>query len=319
MFIAYIDEFGHQGPFISLNHPKHNTHPVFGYAGYVLPATNVRQLGGFFEFAKENLLSWEIKKANAHPRRWEKKGASLLTSKNIKLHGEEITRTLYRIYHQLSILDGELFFYGQEKPLGAVDKTHESPLDRENHCLFQTIKRLGAFAQSKNEELLVIMDATDAHNRERAVATLGKAIYSRSITDTNSVIEIPIQADSKMYGTVQLADWTCALLSRLTHYHFASPSEFSWSVDVANTVWKNLHYTNNSIIWTNSAQHDLKCSLKRLYQTTPFWQEKNTYEAKQQRTSEHNMEMQQRMLTAASPELRQKLETIRSGNLDLST
>lgn len=56
MLIAYLDEFGHQGPYISHSHPKFKTHPAFGYAGYVLPAENVRKLGGYFEHIKENLL-----------------------------------------------------------------------------------------------------------------------------------------------------------------------------------------------------------------------------------------------------------------------
>lgn len=313
MLIAYIDEFGHQGPFIEPNHPKYGEHPIFGYAGYILPAANVRQLGGFFEFTKENLLSWEIKKAGVHPRRWEKKGASLLTTKNIELYGTEITPALNRIYYQMQKQGGHLFFYGQEKPLGPVSETHESSQEREKHCLFQTIQRLGSYATSRNEQLLVIMDGTDAHNRERAVATLGKAIYSRSIPDTNSVIEVPIQADSKMYGTVQLADWTCALLSRLTHYHFASPSDFSWSVDLANTVWKNLRFTNNSIIWTNSDNHAYKCFPEKLHSATPFWQKRNSYEAKQQRKKERNRQLQQRVLDAASPEFKQKIREIRSG------
>ncbi|UQV54583.1 DUF3800 domain-containing protein [Corynebacterium pseudodiphtheriticum] len=60
MLIAYLDEFGHQGPYISHSHPKFKTHPAFGYAGYVLPAENVRKFGGYFEHIKENLLQWEI-------------------------------------------------------------------------------------------------------------------------------------------------------------------------------------------------------------------------------------------------------------------
>jgi hypothetical protein len=34
LYIAYLDEFGHDGPFISRNHEKHNTSPVFGLGGF---------------------------------------------------------------------------------------------------------------------------------------------------------------------------------------------------------------------------------------------------------------------------------------------
>lgn len=32
-YIAYLDEFGHIGPYTSNNHEKHNTHSVFGLIG----------------------------------------------------------------------------------------------------------------------------------------------------------------------------------------------------------------------------------------------------------------------------------------------
>ncbi|MDZ7917763.1 MAG: hypothetical protein U5O16_39115 [Rhodococcus sp. (in: high G+C Gram-positive bacteria)] len=88
MLLAYLDEFGHIGPYIGPDHPKFNDHPVFGYAGFVMPAENVRKFGGFFEHVKETLLEFEIQKANAHPRRWEKKGASLFTTRNIVRYPE---------------------------------------------------------------------------------------------------------------------------------------------------------------------------------------------------------------------------------------
>lgn len=56
MLLAYLDEFGHIGSFISKDHDKFKDHPVFGYAGFVIPAHNVRYLGGLFEFLKKSLL-----------------------------------------------------------------------------------------------------------------------------------------------------------------------------------------------------------------------------------------------------------------------
>lgn len=67
MLLAYIDEFGHVGPYISPDHPKFKTHPIFGYSGFIIPAHNVRPLGGFFESTKANLLAYEIEKSGKHP------------------------------------------------------------------------------------------------------------------------------------------------------------------------------------------------------------------------------------------------------------
>ena len=32
IYIAYLDEFGHVGPYISRSDPRHNDSPVFGFA-----------------------------------------------------------------------------------------------------------------------------------------------------------------------------------------------------------------------------------------------------------------------------------------------
>ncbi|QVI98867.1 hypothetical protein KFR76_01400 [Corynebacterium diphtheriae] len=111
-----------------------------------------------------------------------------------------------RPYHKLDQFDGKIFFFGQEKPLGPVSTTKESSQDRDEHCLIQAITRLGTYASQRDEKILAIMDSTDTDNRERAVASLGRTIYSTQNHDTNAVIEVPIQADSHLYGTLQLAD-----------------------------------------------------------------------------------------------------------------
>jgi hypothetical protein len=48
LYIAYLDEFGHIGPYVSHDHPRHKTHPVFGLGGVVLPYYQVRQFTTFF-------------------------------------------------------------------------------------------------------------------------------------------------------------------------------------------------------------------------------------------------------------------------------
>ena len=45
IYIAYLDEFGHVGPYVSRTHPRHNDSPVFGFAGFVMPAEEVRGFG----------------------------------------------------------------------------------------------------------------------------------------------------------------------------------------------------------------------------------------------------------------------------------
>lgn len=311
MLIAYLDEFGHQGPFISHDHEKYNTHPCFGYAGYVLPAENVRKLGSHFKYVKEQLLAWEIEQSDIPPDQWEKKGSQLLTTKNISNYGNEINPSLSRIFRKLGDLDGRIFFFGQQKRTGPVSVTKETSQERENHCLIQAISRLGRYASETGEELMVIMDATDTRNRERAVATLGATIYSREHKDTNSIIEIPLQTESHLYGTIQLADWTCALLARLTDYHFAQEREFSWSVDLGRDLFRRAAPTNNSIIWTNAASKDSKCFPKELVDATPFREKDRRRRSRKDIKRKRNQAMVQRLISAGSDEFRAKLERIK--------
>ena len=42
MYIAYLDEFGHIGPFTGRGQEKYNENPMFGLGGIVLHATAVR-------------------------------------------------------------------------------------------------------------------------------------------------------------------------------------------------------------------------------------------------------------------------------------
>lgn len=42
MLIAYIDEVGEAGAFISKDHKRFNTSPVFGYAGFVVPEQGLK-------------------------------------------------------------------------------------------------------------------------------------------------------------------------------------------------------------------------------------------------------------------------------------
>jgi hypothetical protein len=48
MLLAYIDEIGEPGAFVSKEHARFNTSPAFGYAGLVIPADRARHFGAVF-------------------------------------------------------------------------------------------------------------------------------------------------------------------------------------------------------------------------------------------------------------------------------
>lgn len=229
MLLAYLDEFGHVGPFLSVDHEKFNDHPAYGYAGFVIPASKVRKFGGEFEFLKESLLSWEIKRAKAHPRRWEKKGSALLSVVNNTKYGPEINRTLARLSKRLNVLGGKVVFWGQMKPVGLESETNESSSDRNVHALIQVVRNLCKYADKLDQDLMIFLDSVDSKPRLEAVSAIAGFIYKQSDPALGRVLEVPMQLDSKYYGTTQYADWICALISRASLFHLTDDNRFEWA------------------------------------------------------------------------------------------
>ena len=58
-YFAYLDEFGHIGPYVTRQHPRHNDSPVFGLAGFVMPSENLRGFGTWFFQRKCDLRQME--------------------------------------------------------------------------------------------------------------------------------------------------------------------------------------------------------------------------------------------------------------------
>lgn len=237
MLIAYLDEFGHVGPYVSKDDPSHKTHPAFGYAGFVLPVDSVRSFGGFFEYSKENLLRWEIERAGAHPRRWEKKGSSLLTSRNYHNYGKtSIVPVLNRLNRRLRKEGGAPVFFGQVKEVGLPEAISETPSGRSEHMLINAVRQLASFADRKGERIMIFLDAVDSAPRLHAVQVLGGYIYKASEPALRRVVEVPMQLESKHYGNVQYADWIAAIVSRASDFHLTPGSEFSWAPSVFKTT-----------------------------------------------------------------------------------
>ncbi len=95
-YIAYLDEFGHVGQYVSRNHPRYKTSPVFGLGGLLLPAHQVREFAIYFYRMKCQLLAWDLRNQNPQnlpAYQWEKKGlqpclaAALTLTSRTRLEG----------------------------------------------------------------------------------------------------------------------------------------------------------------------------------------------------------------------------------------
>lgn len=70
MLLAYIDEIGETGAFVSKEHERFNTSPAFGYAGFIIPEDKARLFGAVFTEEKRRVFKTEIEIAK-NPVQWE--------------------------------------------------------------------------------------------------------------------------------------------------------------------------------------------------------------------------------------------------------
>ena len=77
-YFAYLDEFGHIGPYVTRQPPRHNDSPVFGLAGFVMPSEHLRGFGTWFFQRKCDLLAFEIERLSQHPGPMGKEGGQPL-------------------------------------------------------------------------------------------------------------------------------------------------------------------------------------------------------------------------------------------------
>lgn len=88
VLLAYFDEIGETGAFVARDHPRFNTSPAFGYAGFVIPESAARGFAAEFARKKQQLFREEIAAA-PHPGRWERKGADLFRLSNFERHPQQ--------------------------------------------------------------------------------------------------------------------------------------------------------------------------------------------------------------------------------------
>lgn len=213
MYIAYLDEFGHIGPFTGRDREKFNESPLFGLAGIVLPATEVRGFATWFFQLKTNLLAWEIQHSGEAPYTWEKKGAQLYTTHNV-LEYAELRKATNRLLSQVRKIGGHCVYVGLEK--------YSTPEDHDAKSLYlavlrETIKRIDQFSERKADQWLLIVDEQEKSQfRKQIVATASAEMFGPA--GRIRLIEPPIQAESHLFQTLQCADWICGMVGRLGAY-----------------------------------------------------------------------------------------------------
>ena len=205
--VAYLDEFGHIGPFIGRNEPKYNESPVFGLGGYIIPLEQVRDFGSWFFRRKSELLTWEIQHSGLHPAHFEKKGSALYTALNVEKY-PQLRQFTRRFLANLPKFGASVFFVGIEKTRDLA--AHDADALYE-YVLREAIKRLDQHCEERDRRFMIVLDEHPSREKILTVATTSMFGPLQRIR----LIEPPFQVPSHRFQTVQAADWLCGLIGRL--------------------------------------------------------------------------------------------------------
>lgn len=225
-YIAYLDEFGHVGQYVSRKHPMYKTSPVFGLGGMLIPAQEVREFAIYFYKLKCQLLAWDLKHKNPQhlpAYHWEKKGSALFTVDNVSKY-RELRRSSFRLLSHVRKIGGHIFYTGEHKP---TEPSEHNSTETFKRALLQSIRKIDRFCTLNNASFIVLLDEQKAGNewRERNVEACTLAMFEDPSEKCRTLIEPPLQGESYLFQTLQCADWLCGLIGRLTTFTVA-PDEF---------------------------------------------------------------------------------------------
>lgn len=239
MLLAYIDEIGEPGAFISRHHPKFNTSPAFGYAGFILPETAACNFGAEFQARKRELFRDEIQRAD-HPGRWERKGASIFRPNTYQKFPHQI-RVFDGLVRSIVRLGGRLFYYADEKPLGTPKQTDLNVASRETGSMQETLNRIARHADTCDKNVLVMIDQINEKTRAERLPRMYSHILGRSSdhSEMRRIVEPPMHIDSQLSANIRFADWIAACLTRAIDYQLNYDSPYQWVTD--GRALKNVH------------------------------------------------------------------------------
>lgn len=228
MLLAYIDEIGEPGPYVSKDHKSFKTNPVFGYAGFVMPETTARKFGAIFTAEKRRVFATEINEAE-NPGQWERKGSDIFTVDAWKHYKYQI-RVFRGLVSKLNDLQGKVFFYAEQKELGTRKQVRLSDEERESNAMQETVNRLCRYAADHNENLLIMMDQINEKQRASRVADIYAHIFSRAqeFPEMRAAVEPPMHIDSALSSNIQYADWIATAVSRAMDYQLERDSKYDW-------------------------------------------------------------------------------------------
>lgn len=234
MLLAYLDEVGEPGAFISKSHHQYNTSPGFGYAGFLIPDENAREFGSIFTEEKRTLFSAEFESAS-NQGVWEIKGSTVFRSKT-PTYARQNIRVFQNLCRRLTSLGGQLFYYIDEKPKGTPKQVSLDQDLVERRAMEEVLNRACTAADSRGENVMFMIDAIDEDNRAKRLPNMYAHILGRAANkpEMRRAIEPPMHIDSKLSASIQFADWVAAFVGRATEYQLLGDDDYLW---VGEALW----------------------------------------------------------------------------------
>lgn len=217
MYFVYLDEFGHIGPYTSRKARKHNSSPVFGIAGIILPEDAVRPFATFFLKQKEANFGKEIQNSRKIAAKWEKKGASFIRPNPMKKY-VEARRLLHRVIKKIDHFDGKIFYHGREKIRGRSDLNANGLYKT---VFSQALRDLDKFFVNRQENFVVVVDQHSA--RKELLECAVKTMYGYK--PCRALASPPFEVESHLNQNIQAADWVATLIGKMAAFDIL-PEEY---------------------------------------------------------------------------------------------
>lgn len=164
------------------------------------------------------------------------KGADLFRPQSPSRSPHQL-RVFLNILQELHRLDGSIFYYAEEKPIGTPRQVNWQESAWERQTMQETLNRLARHADISDSHLLVIADSINEKKRRERVHEMYAHIYGRSASnpEMKRLLEPPMHLDSALSSNIQLADWIVAWLRRLLDFQLLRDSRYKW---VSEARWQ---------------------------------------------------------------------------------
>lgn len=209
MWLVFLDEFGHDGAYVSRDHPRFNQSPVFGLGGLALREHSAIDFALDFGRLKANTLGWPYRYREAKGRTIFKAGAfddSLGSSR--RHHTANVANRFLSLVRKH---EGHVLYRGIVK---ASDIADHSASKVHMACLRRVFATVNSYCGESESYFLMSFDRHETHLKKMQ-------FISGAHRDSDGKVRIadyPHDLESRYHNSIQAADWVCALLGRVWAY-----------------------------------------------------------------------------------------------------